>query len=217
MKHITIILAIFILTFDMVFSQKADRFYVYLNASMKALPILGYGQRNVGGTNEIIVGGNPPVLIDPHYEWKRIRGFARGLGIGLGMNIPFYRSDSWSIGTKIGGEASFLVGVKPVLEGEKFIAYTLPNVSLYYRKQWDNVDISFLMGYQRTKNFYVPYNVATAGIMLHSGGIGGIGIYSSLFRQKYYWRTTLGEDRLALKIGEVGLNFTVNFVRKNRD
>lgn len=208
MRHFILLFGIIFLFLGKIYAQKIDRFCIYTEGGLKVLPIVGYAQRDVGDKSELYLpGATYTIPIAPQYELKKISGVAVGMQFGIGLHIPYYRTETWSIGSKFGVQGNILLGIKPVLEGQIFFPYTLPNTSLYFRKIWKKTDIAFDLGYKKTYNFYVPYNLITGGLELHRNKNSGVRFYSSLFRERYYWRTTTGKDVPAIKIGEVGVTF----------
>jgi hypothetical protein len=181
---------------------QVDRFNFNIGGTFGAIPVTLEGPVDVSNGETVI--DNYIVTLAPEYVNKKIYTGLISTGIQFGFHIPCYKSDNWSMGIKLNAGAGFSKGI---LEFEDYylLEFGFPQFA-YFRKQFENRDLSFLLGYKKCFN-WISFGVPIAGIDFNSDSKNSFRIYTSLYRQRYYTQYTNGDLVPSIKIGEI--NFSI--------
>lgn len=179
-----------------------DRFKATFNFSVGVLPIKLSGPMDVGD------GDGNIISVLPVYRQVDTTSVVVSGIMYFGLKIPFYRSDSWSVGVNLNAGVGRHQGV---IAADGLTAYVLDFPQyVYYRNYRTNFDYSFLLGYKYTRA-PLPYHLVMAAFEYHLNEHHGFRFYGSLFRYKYYMLLSNGDLKPMVKIGEFGITYTYNF------
>jgi hypothetical protein len=198
MKKLTLIILLFISIFGANAQDKTDKFKFHYDVTLGVLPIKISGTMNTANSNS-----------DPVYKFVDTTGIMGNFGLHIGMNIPFYRTENWSIGANVNAGVG-RIGSFRAAEGLNSYTLDFPQY-IYYRNYKSSFDYSVLVGYKHTiagLNYSLP--LIAFGLNKPNGSFL---IYSSVKRYTYYSYYTNGDIKPALKIGEMGLMIFFNLGR----
>lgn len=183
---------------------QSDNFGFTFSQSFGILPIKLSGlMENSYGSSTIING--QPVKDKPDYAIKDTTGVMTSIAVLGGLNIPFYRTQNWSMGAKLNVGIGYLKNLVAA-EGLEGLMYDFPQF-LYYRNYKNKFDYSLLLGYKYTAAA-LPYQLALGGIEFNINNKGAIRLYSGLNSDKYYRYFTDGRTEPALWLKEFGITIT---------
>lgn len=188
-------------------AQEADRFKVMVDATMALLPMRLTGTLDVGDRSEAIID-NKAIVSRPVYRHVDTMALAFNGIAHFGMNIPFYRAENWSIGTKLNLGFGIMRGIRAA-EGINSLVFDFPEY-LYYRNHGGSVDFSVLLGYKYSLAA-LPYGLPLLGLDVNLDDQSVIRIYGSPVRYKYYTLYTNGELVPLIRIAEIGIGYVLSF------
>ncbi|MFZ6050560.1 hypothetical protein [Halocola ammonii] len=206
MKKLTLILASILISI-LSFSQ-SDELYFYSDATFAFNPIRLTGIEDQGsGTVGQTVGGNLTYR-EPVYQKVEIQSSTVSIVGHIGMSVPFYQTDDWSVGAKVNVGLGFQFPAKNS-DGLEGMVLSFPQFG-YFRWVGKNFDYSALAGYKFTKG-PINYHHFLLGFDWEIGEGDAIRIYGTPFRYKLYREYTNGELEPMFEVAEIGISYVVKF------
>lgn len=187
--------------------QETDKFSVTVDATTALLPMRLTGTLDVGNRSETIID-NKAIVSHPVYRHVDTLALAYNGIAHVGMNIPFYRAENWSIGTKLSLGLGIMRGLRAA-EGINSLVFDFPEY-LYYRNYGSSFDFSILLGYKLSVAA-LPYSLPLLGLDVHIDELSAFRIYGSPVRYKYYTLYTNGELVPLIRIAEIGVGYVLTF------
>lgn len=180
-------------------AQQHDKFRVFIDASVFILPIKLSGTM----TMDTNLFPNDPDFLHP--DTTTIMAGATG---HLGFNIPFYRLENWSLGSKLSLGLGQLANIN-ITQGSQATIFDFPQF-VYYRNYKSYFDFSVLVGYKYTFS-ELPFHLLLAAFDYNIDDKRILRIYGSIIPQKrynYYINEIFAPE---LKIREFGISFYKSF------
>jgi len=186
---------------------QVDKFGFIASGSYGILPIQLSGLTDVGSKVSTMVGSQW-VTERPEYAIKDTSALMMNGMVHLGINIPFYRTATWSFGAKVNAGIGFQRSRKAA-EGLNGFVLDFPQF-LYFRNYKNKLDYTILLGYKYT---YAPlsYQLALGGIDFNLKHNKAIRLYGGLNEYKYYRYFTDGRTEPAFRLREFGLAYVASF------
>jgi len=178
-----------------------DEFAVFTGASVGFVPFKMSGTLDVGNISST-----------PIFRHVDTTGLLTNIIIHLGINIPFYKSENFSIGTKLNLGLGYQYSIKNLEGLSETFFFDFPEY-LYYRNYKTKFDYSVLLGYKYNRNV-LPYQLFLIAFDWNIGENDQIRLYGSPFSYNYYSQYTNGEIKPLVKIREFGISFISSFNRR---
>jgi hypothetical protein len=203
-KNIYLALSISIAIINIAMAQKDNekvKLCFVQNLSIKYLKLTGQTDISRSGTaiqNDRIFP-NAPI-----YQIRDTNSLVMGFNLSFGLKIPFYKNDTWAIGSllNIGGGYDFPI---KAAEGLKGLTLDLPQY-LYFRNYKHRFDYSILLGYKYTYSA-LPYSNILLAFDINIQEKETFRFYVTPLRYIYYTQFSDGRLEPAAKIGEFGISY----------
>jgi hypothetical protein len=187
---------------DSVKFSQVDRFRFHFDISTSLTSFKLFGTADKGpGTSAVI----DQYIVEeyPLYKYTEERIYGFNVCLHIGLNIPFYRTKTWSTGIKTNLGLGYQNGIK----AEDFSSFIidLPQY-VYYRNYKKDFDYSVFAGYKYTIA-PIPYGLVVIGFDYNLTNRSAIRFYISPIRRTYYAQLTNGDIKPAIRVIEFGIGF----------
>jgi hypothetical protein len=185
----------------------SDKFSFFIGTSMGVLPMKITGTDDLGDeeySTTTLRRTDTPVF-------KRVDtlGLALNFIFHCGLNIPFYRNENFSVGTKLGIGIGRQYSIRATQGFSSYLLFEYPQY-LYYRNYKSDVDFSIMAGYKYS-NGTLPYHLFLLAFDFYLNRKVNFHFYGSPFSYNYYSLFTNGELKPEICIREFGISCNYNF------
>jgi hypothetical protein len=187
---------------DSLKKKKVDRFRLHgdITISLSSFKLMGVSDIS---SSSLTVINNKEVTTEPNYKYQEKRVYGFNPIIHGGLNIPFYRTNSWSVGAKINAGVGYQYGI--VAENFSSVFFDFPQY-VYYRNYKKDFDYTILAGYKQTIA-PISSGLFIIGLDINITNRNALRFYVSPYRRTYYSELTNGDLKPAIRIVEFGLGF----------
>lgn len=197
----------FISNFGFVVAQDVDRIRLFTSGDYGILPIKISGTMDIGNGNEGVSNGHVYVSA-PVYRHVDTTAIMMNTIGHFGINIPFYKTESWSIGAKFSAGVGYQFSFRAAEGLNSPFLLDFPQYC-YYRNYKHNFDYSVLLGYKYNYSA-LPYHLFLVAFDFNVNNLFTFRIYGSPFSYKYYAQYTNGNLEPMVKIKEFGISFILH-------
>lgn len=191
-------------------AQGRDKFGILVDLSFGIVPMKMEGTSEVTNSGIMVINNNE-IAVNPIYEYKTIRSAMFNTTSHIAVNFPFYKTENWSLGVKLGVGIGFQQGFKS-LEDFTSIVFDFPQYA-YFKHNGERMEYSVLLGYKYSYAS-LPYQLVIAGFEYHFNLENSFRFYTSFIGNRYYTLYSNGDLKPAVKTNEFGFVLIHQFSKK---
>ncbi len=181
---------------------KVDRFRFHFDMNASATSFRLLGTSDIGNGDVTLIDGYP-VTKEPVYKYVKKRIFGANFTMHIGFNIPFYRTETWSVGVKTNIGVGFQRGI--LAEDFSSVIFDLPQYA-YYRNYKNKFDYTIFAGYKYTLA-PISYGLFIVGFDYNLNKRNAVRVFISPLRRTYYSKLTNGDLQPIVRVVEFGVGF----------
>ena len=187
---------------DSLKNKEIDRFRLQgdITVSLSSFKLMGVSDIS---NSSLTVINNKEVSTEPNYKYREKRVYGLNPIIHGGLNIPFYRTNNWSVGAKINAGIGYQYGIGT--ENFSSLFFDFPQY-VYFRNYKKEFDYTVFAGYKQTIA-PISSGLFLVGCDINLGNRTALRFYLSPYRQTYYSELTNGDIKPAIRIIEFGFGF----------
>jgi hypothetical protein len=179
---------------------KIDRFRIHGDITLSVSSFKLMGVSDISSSSLTIID-NKEVTTEPVYKYQEKRVFGLNPILHVGFNIPFYRTNNWSVGVKVNGGIGYQYGIGA--ENFSGLFFDFPQY-VYYRNYKKDFDFTVFAGYKQTIA-PISSGLYLVGLDINLSNRNAIRFYLSPYRRTYYSELTNGDIKPAIRIIEFGV------------
>ena len=206
-----ILLPVLFLIVALVPMKAQDRFRFFSAGNYGFAPVRFSGTMDVGNGNDGTIGGHV-VASEPIYIYVDTAGLLMNIIGQIGVNIPFYIKEDYSIGAKLRVGIGYQFSLKASEGLNSPFLLDFPQY-IYYRNYKNDFDYSVLLGYKYTYNA-LSYHLFLLAFECNINESASVRVYGSPFPYTYYSLYTNGELKPLVKMREFGITLLLDLRRR---
>lgn len=189
------------------FYGQSDEFDLTGGVSLSMIPINLKGTMDIGDHSESVSSSDVRVIA-PKFRYVDTTIYSAMITMNGGLHIPLINKENWSLGLNLNVGFGATKGINGD-GGLNWLALSFPEY-IYFRKPVGDLYLSAMLGWQETISG-LKFGMPSARFDVEFAEKSSLGLYTGLYRPKYYILLTNGDVVPALRISEFGLVYSVKF------